>query len=331
MTCNSLLPNREKEMRAIREKNQIKKGAPKRSLWNRIWRNRELYLFLLPAVILLLLFHYFPMVGLQIAFRNYKPYLGFWKSEWVGLQYFKRFLSMPRLPQILKNTLTLSIYQLVAGFPLPVILALILNSVPYRRFKRVVQTVTYAPHFLSIMVIVGMIRIFFSPSTGIVRNLLVQLGLMEGNLEVLMSAGAFPHLYVWSGVWASVGWGSIIYLGALAGVDQSLHEAAIVDGATKIQRILHIDIPSILPTITILLIMDCGSILSVGFEKVFLMQNAFNASVSEVISTYVYKVGLNEGQYSLASAIGLLNSMANFLVLALVNKISKTVSENSLW
>lgn len=331
MTCNSLLSDREKEMRAIREKNQIKKGAPKRSLWKRIWRNRELYLFLLPAVILLLLFHYFPMVGLQIAFRNYKPYLGFWKSEWVGLQYFKRFLSMPRLPQILRNTLTISIYQLVAGFPLPILLALTLNTVPYLRFKRVVQTVTYAPHFLSIMVIVGMIRIFFSPSTGIVRNLLVQMGLMEGNLEVLMNAGSFPHLYVWSGVWASVGWSSIIYLGALSGVDQSLHEAAIVDGATKIQRILHIDIPSILPTITILLIMDCGSILSVGFEKVFLMQNSFNISTSEVISTYVYKVGLNDGQFSLASAIGLLNSLANFLMLALVNKISKTVSENSLW
>ena len=301
------------------------------SLGKRIGRNYELYLFLLPAVLLLILFSYLPMYGIQIAFKDYKPYMGIWGSDWVGLKHFQRFLTMPKFLEILKNTLVISFYQLAASFPLPIILALTLNSIPFRRFKKIVQTVTYAPHFISIVVIVGMLNIFFAPSTGIVRNLLVQAGLMEGNLEVLMQASAFPHLYVWSGVWASIGWNSIIYLGALSAVDQSMHEAAIVDGATKLQRILHIDFPAILPTVTILLILNSGSIMSVGFEKVFLMQNAFNLSTSEVISTYVYKIGIREGQYSFSAAIGLFNSLVNFVMILVVNRINRALNQSTLW
>lgn len=307
------------------------KNLNKKSLKQRILRNYELYLFLLPAVILLIVFDYLPMFGVSMAFQNFKPYTGFFGSEWVGFEHFKTFLSMPKFSTILKNTLVLSLYSIFAGFPLPIILALALNSIPFQKFKKVVQTVSYAPHFISVVVLVGMINIFFAPSSGIIKNLLESMGLLDGYLGVLMSEKAFPHLYVWSGIWSSLGWDSIIYLGALAGVDQSLHEAATVDGANKLQRILHIDIPTILPTIIILFIMRTGSVLGVGFEKTFLMQNSFNLNVSEVISTYVYKVGLGQGQYSLSAAIGLFNSVTNFIILMIVNAISKKASEVSLF
>lgn len=301
------------------------------SLKRRILRNWELYLFLLPTIVLLLLFNYLPMFGIQIAFRNYKPYKGFIGSDWVGLKHFYTFLKMPKFLTLVKNTVSLSLYGLVAGFPLPIILAMALNLVPFKRFKRIVQTVSYAPHFISLVVIIGMLNLFFAPSTGIIHNLLAKWGILEGNLEVLMSAEAFPHLYVWSGIWVSVGWNSIIYLGALSNVDPSLHEAAIMDGATKVQRAWHIDLPSIMPTVTLLLIMNAGNVLSVGFEKVYLMQNAFNTSTSEVINTYVYKIGMLEGQYSLSTAIGLFNSVIEFILLVIVNHIAKKVGETSLW
>ena len=311
---------------------QVKqRSANKKSLRKRILRNYELYLFLIPAIVILVVFDYLPMLGVEMAFLNFKPYTGFFGSEWVGLKHFKDFLSMPKFPTILKNTLTLSLYSIIAGFPLPIILALALNAIPFKRYKRVVQTVSYAPHFISTVVLVGMINILFAPSSGIIKNLLESLGLLDGYLKVLMSESAFPHLYVWSGIWSSLGWDSIIYLGALAGIDQSLHEAAIVDGANKLQRIWHVDIPGILPTIVVLFIMRTGSVLGVGFEKTFLMQNSFNINVSEVISTYVYKVGIGQGQYSLSAAIGLFNSVVNFIVLIIVNAISRKVSKNSLF
>lgn len=295
------------------------------------WQNIELYFFLLPAILYLIVFAYMPMGGVAIAFKNFKPHLGVWGSEWAGLRYFERFFSMPMFPVILKNTLILSLYQLIAGFPLPVLLALALNSCTANGFKKVVQTVTYAPHFISTVVIVGMINVFFAPSNGIVQNLLVKMGIASQSLGVLTSAGAFPHLYVWSGIWAGIGWGSIIYLGALTGVDPSLHESAMVDGASKFKRILHIDIPAILPTIVILLILDSGKIMSVGFEKAYLMQNSMNLQASEIINTYVYKIGLREGQYSLSTAIGLFNSAINFSMILLVNWISRRLGESSLW
>ncbi|WP_309119763.1 ABC transporter permease subunit [Paenibacillus sp.] len=297
----------------------------------RIWQSRELYLFLLPAVVLVIVFSYLPMYGILVAFKDFKPHLGILDSAWAGWKYFDRFFSMPMFDVILKNTLILSFYMLIAGFPLPILLALALNSTPNQRLKKLVQTVTYAPHFISIVIIVGMINIFFSPSTGIVRSLLTNVGLMEGNIDVLMSASSFPHLYVWSGVWQTLGWSSIIYLGALSGVDPALHEAAIIDGATKFQRVIRIDLPLILPTIVILLILESGTIMNVGFEKTFLMQNAFNLSTSEVINTYVYKIGIREAQYSLSAAIGLFNSGINFIMILLVNQVSRRLGQESLW
>lgn len=303
----------------------------KKTLKKRILASYELYIFLLPAIVLLIIFNYMPMYGILIAFKDFKPSLGIMDSSWAGLKYFERFFSMPMFQVILKNTLVLSFYTLLAGFPLPILLALTLNSTPNERIKKIVQTVTYAPHFISIVIIVGMINIFFAPSTGTVRNLLHMVGLMDGNLEVLMNSSSFPHLYVWSGVWQSIGWNSIIYLSALSGVDPSLHEAAIVDGASKMQRVRHIDFPSILPTIVILLILNSGSLMNVGFEKVFLLQNAFNLSSSEVINTYVYKIGIREAQYSLSSAIGLFNSAINFIIIITVNQISRRMGQDSLW
>jgi len=257
--------------------------------------------------------------------------LGIMDSPWAGLKYFDRFFSMPMFTVILKNTLIISLYMLIAGFPLPIMLALALNSTTNQRLKKLVQTITYAPHFISIVVIVGMVNIFFAPSMGIIKNLLNAIGLLEGNLDVLMNASSFPHLYVWSGVWQGIGWSSIIYLGALASVDQSMHEAAIIDGASKLQRVLKIDLPSILPTIVILLILESGAIMNLGFEKTFLMQNAFNLSTSEIINTYVYKIGIKEGQYSLSAAIGLFNSGINFIMILLVNQISRRLGQESLW
>ena len=303
----------------------------RQSLKKRILRNYELYLFLIPVFVMLILFNYLPMVGIQIAFRDYKPFKGFFGSDWVGLKYFKNFLSMTKFGTVIWNTIRISVYGLVASTPLPIILALALNLVPYKRFKKVVQTVTYAPHFISMVVIVGMLNVFLAPSTGIVHNILERFGLLQGNLEILLSAEAFPHLYIWSGVWQNIGWNSIIYLSALSAVDQSLHEAAIVDGASKFQRAVHIDIPSIMPTITILFIMNSSNILSVGFDKVYLMQNSFNLATSEVISTYVYKLGMQQAQYSLSTAIGLFNSVIEFGLLIFVNSLSKRLSENSLW
>ncbi len=306
-------------------------SAYRKPLWKRIMLNWQVYVFILPAVIYLLVFNYMPMYGILIAFKDFRPARGILGSKWAGLKYFDQFFSVPSFYNILRNTVSLSIYQLAAGFPMPVLLALALNSCESPRFKKIVQTVTYAPHFISIVVIVGMLNILLGPSYGIIVNILRALKLTDQPLMVLTNPDAFPHLYVISGIWASVGWGSIIYLGALSSVDPSLHESARVDGATKLQRIMYIDFPSIIPTIVILLILDCGKVMNVGFEKVFLMQNAMNIGRSEVISTYVYKIGMREGQYSLAAAVGLFNSGINFFMLVAVNWISRRLGQNSLW
>lgn len=297
----------------------------------RILSSWELYLFLLPAIVYLIVFQYGPMYGVLIAFQDYKPRFGMAGSNWVGLKHFERLFQMANFPLYLKNTLVLSFYSLLAGFPLPIILALALNAYPREKFKKVVQVVSYAPHFISLVILVSMVNTFFSPSTGIVANIMKALGIYNGPVQALMTAEAFPHLYVWSGVWQEIGWGSIIYLGALSSVDESLHEAAIIDGANKRQRIFNIDIPAILPTIVVMLILRSGSIMSVGFEKVFLMQNDLNKNASEVISTYTYKVGIKDGQYSFSSAIGLFNSLINFIMVMAVNWISNKVGDTSLW
>ena len=296
-----------------------------------IRNNIGLYALILLPVIYLIMFKYVPMYGVIIAFKNYKPAIGIKNSEWVGLYQFQRFLASPSFWRVLKNTIVISLYSLFAGFPLPVLLALLLNSCPFGRLKKITQTVTYAPHFISTVVLVGILNVFFAPSTGLVKQLLTSLGFIEGNLMVLMSNTAFPHLYVWSGVWQGMGWGSIIYLAALSGVDPQLHEAALMDGANKMQRIYHIDIPAIIPTIVILLVLRCGSIVSVGFEKVYLMQNTLNGQASEVISTYVYKQGLLKTQYSFSSAVGLMNNIVNLIMLILVDRLAKASGQTGLF
>lgn len=246
------------------------------------------------------------------------------------MKWFRTFFDLPRFWQIVKNTLVVSLYSLVVGFPIPILLALMINSVKSTRFKKITQTVTYMPHFISTVILVGMMSVFLSPRSGFLNHLITMLG-GRGDMYYMGNASAFPHLYVWSGIWQNMGWSSIIYLAALAGVDQELHEAAMVDGAGKLKRIIHIDLPAILPTMVILLIMNAGNIMSVGYEKVYLMQNDLNLTTAEVISTYVYKIGLKQQQYSYSAAIGLFNNMINFILLVVVNKISKKVSGSSLW
>ncbi len=301
----------------------------KQHYYKRIFKNYQLYLFLLPTIIYFLIFEYGPMYGVIIAFKNFRPHLGILGSPWLGFDHFERFFASPQFLRLITNTLGLSIYQLAAGFPIPILLALALNYAQSQKLKRVVQTVTYAPNFISTVVIVGMIAIFFSPRSGLVNHALTLLGVNP--IFFLGRPEWFSTLYVWSGVWQGAGWGSIIYLAALSGVNPSLHEAAVVDGATKLQRIRHIDLPGIAPTITILLILNLGGMMSIGFEKVFLMQNALNVSASEVISTYVYKSGLLGAQWSFASAVGLFNTLINFTLLVIVNRIAKYLSETSLW
>lgn len=295
-----------------------------------IKQNWILYLFILPSFLYLIIFNYAPMYGVQIAFRDYNFVDGILGSEWVGLKWFTKFFDAPRFWTLMKNTLKLSVYGLIAGFPLPVVLALILNNVQNAKWKKFVQTITYMPHFISMVVLVGMMNIFFSPSSGIVNTILSWLG-ASGNTYFMGKAEYFSHMYVWSGVWQGMGWSSIIYMSALASVDQGLHEAAMIDGANKIKRVFYIDLPTIAPTIIIMLILNCGSLLGVGWEKVYLMQNDLNITTSEVISTYVYKLGLQQQKYSYSSAIGLFNSVVNFIILVAVNKIAAKVSDTSLW
>ena len=310
-------------------KNTKERGSIHRTLLQ-MKRSYMLYIFLLPAVILVAIFCYAPMYGVLMAFQNYSPSKGILGSPWVGLKWFETFFNMPRFWQILGNTLTLSVYSLLVGFPIPIILALMINSVESNRFKRVTQTVTYMPHFISTVVLVGMLTVFLSPRSGFLNHVLELFGAAE-NTYYMGVPDYFSHIYVWSGVWQDMGWNSIIYLAALTGVDQAPHEAAQVDGATKLQRVWHIDLPAIIPTMVILLIMSVGNIMSVGYEKVFLMQNDLNIMNSEVISTYVYKIGLTQQQFSYSSAIGLFNNGINFILLVAVNKLSAKLSGSSLW
>lgn len=293
-------------------------------------KNWLLYLFIAPVFIYLICFNYAPLYGLQIAFKDYTFAKGFMGSPWVGMKWFQRFFNSPRFWQILKNTVSISLYYLVASFPLPIVLALILNNIRNKKWKRFAQTVTYLPHFISTVVLVGMMALFFSPSFGFVNTLLSLFG-GSGSVYFMGEAKYFPHMYVWSGIWQSIGWGSIIYMAALSGVDPTLHEAAMIDGANQFKRVLHIDLPSIMPTMAIMLIMNCGHIMGVGYEKVWLMQNSLNITSAEVISTYVYKQGLLQQQYSYSTAIGLFNNIIDFCLLLIANKVVGKLSGSSLW
>ncbi|RAV22610.1 ABC transporter permease [Paenibacillus contaminans] len=303
-------------------------------LWmHKLWRNMrehyQLYMLIAPALIYYVIFHYIPMYGIQIAFKDFVPSMGIWGSEWVGFEHIKQFFDSYQFWNVIKNTLGISLYGLVVSFPIPILLALMLNEVRHKKFKAFVQTLTYAPHFISMVVMVGMMFILFSPSTGVFNQIIVSLG--GSPVYFMGSAGLFKTVYVLSGVWQGMGWGSIIYLAALSAVDPHLYEAAYMDGASKLKKIIHIDLPAIVPTAVILLILNVGSIMSVGFEKVFLMQNPLNLSTSEVISTYVYKIGLLQNNYSYGAAIGVFNSVINFILLISVNTIAKRTSGSSLW
>lgn len=292
-------------------------------------RNIALYVLLLPALVYILLFSYLPMYGVQIAFRNFTFSGGIMGSEWVGLKWFRYFFNSPLSGTVISNTLILSFYTLLAGFPIPILLALMLHNVPGRRFRRVVQTVTYLPHFISLVVVVGMLSSFMSINSGFINTFIKMLG---GKPQYFMGLPQyFRHVYVWSGVWQEAGWGSIIYMAALTGISPELHEAAMIDGASKVRRIWHIDLPGIMPTMVIMLILRSGSIMGLGFEKAFLMQNDLNKAVSEIISTYTYKMGIVDTKYSYSAAIGLFNNVINFTLLTVVNYTSKRLSETSLW
>ncbi|MGN0315055.1 MAG: ABC transporter permease [Fusicatenibacter sp.] len=305
------------------------KKSKKKKYLQTLKRDFSLVLFVLPGLIITFIYSYIPMYGVQIAFRKYNPRLGFAGSEWVGLKHFIRFFESPYFITTIKNTFILSLYSMVVGFPIPIILALMLNSFRHKKYRKVIQTVTYAPNFISTVVMCGMLILFLSPSVGIINHVIKSFG--GDAINFMAEEKLWRHIYVWSGVWQGMGWSSVIYFAALAGISPELHEAAICDGATKFQIIRYIDVPSIMPTATILLIMNCGSILSVGFEKVFLLQNELNKGVSQVISTYVYQVGLIDNNLSYSSAIGLFNSVVNAVLLILVNTVSAKMSGNSLW
>ena len=312
-------------MIGISRKQQTQRGKQMR---NSFRKSLPLYGMLAPAAIILFLFTYIPMGGIIIAFKDYAPALGIWNSPWVGLKHFAQFFKSYQFVNTIRNTLSISIYSIVVGFPLPIILALLCHQLKDNFFKKFFQVVTYLPHFISIMVMCGMILIFLSPKNGLFANFLRLFDVQMPN--ILGIPQAFSSIYVWSDVWQNMGWDSIIYLAALSGIDPTYYEAAVIDGATKWQKIRYIDIPLLLPTAMILLILRSGSTLSVGFEKVFLLQNQLNLNVSEVISTYVYKMGLVNSQYSLSTAISLFNTVINLVVLLGVNKLSKKLTETSL-
>jgi ABC-type polysaccharide transport system permease subunit len=304
----------------------------RKSLWQRMAARWQIYLLLLIPVAYIITFSYVPMSGLVLAFKDYDFTKGIWGSDWVGLENFTKFFSSYKFGETLSNTLVLSIYSLLAGFPLPIIFALVINAFPGRKYKKIVQTTTYVPYFISTVVMVGIILQILNYRTGIYGTLYT---LFTGAAapDLIADAGVFKHIYVLSGIWQATGYNAIIYIAALANVDQALHEAAEIDGASRFQRIIHIDLPCILPTAVILLILATGGIMNVGFEKVLLLQNNMNLKTSEVISTYVYKVGLARGigDFSLSTAIGMFNSVINFTLLVTINWVGKKFSGNGIF
>lgn len=292
----------------------------------------QLYAFLLIPIVLVIIFSYVPMYGITLAFKEFRPKLGIIGSPWAsqhGLKHFIQFFNSPNFSLLLKNTLILSAYSLVAGFPAPIILALCLNEVRQKWFKKSVQMITYAPYFISTVVLVGMLIRLTNARNGLFSQIIQLFG--GPPTDLMANSGMFRTLYVFSGIWQGMGYSAIIYIAALSNVDPTLYEAAIIDGVNRFQKIIHIDIPAILPTITLLLIMSLGNIMSIGAEKVYLMQNDLNQMKSEIISTYVYKIGLINGQFSISTAVGVFNSVVNFILLFIVNKIAQHVGETSLW
>ena len=301
----------------------------KKRLKKQLQENWILYVMILPVIVYFLIFEYYPMYGITLAFKEYYPKEGILGSPWVGFKNFERLFRSYNFGTMIRNTLGISLYSLVVGFTLPIIFALMLNYVKNEKLKKTVQTMSYAPHFISTVVICGMISLFMAKDTGIFNVFRELMGLER--VSFLSKPEWFKDIYVWSGVWQSMGWSAIIYISALAGVDPQMHEAAIIDGATKIQRMRYIDLPSIKGTIVMLLIMRMGNVMSVGFEKVYLLQNSLNYSESLIISTYVYEIGLLGGDYSFSTAVGLFNNIINIILLVAANWFSKKVLDESLF
>ncbi|MCD8022478.1 MAG: ABC transporter permease subunit [Lachnospiraceae bacterium] len=298
--------------------------ANRASLGRRIRQSWQLYVMLLIPVALTVIYKYIPMYGIQIAFRDYKASRGYLGSEWVGLYWFKRFFSSPNFARMIRNTILLSLFGLLWSFPVPIILALAVNQVRFKRYKRMVQTVLYAPHFISTMILCGMLRIFLSPSGGLIN-------LIAGTqIDFLTQSTAFRTIYIASGIWQDAGWGMIIYLATLSSVDTTLYEVARVDGASMFQRIKNIDIPALVPMMVLNLIMSAGGLMNVGFEKVWLLQTDLNKATSDVIAVYVYQQGIENAKYSYSTAIGLFNTVINVVLLIIVNKIASKASDTTL-
>ena len=299
-------------------------------LWRAIAKNWGLYLLIAPSFILLLFFTYFPMYGVQIAFKDYNLMAGITRSPWADpwYKYFQRFFNSYQSELVIKNTLLLGLYSIAAGYPIPILLGLLINQMRPGKFRRVYQTVTYIPQFITTVVLVGMLNIMLSPSSGLIGAIYKLFGAQAPNL--LASPRLFPSLYVWSDVWQNAGWDAIVYLAALASVDPNLYEAATVDGAGKRQKMFYIDLPMLLPMSCVMLILRAGGIMNVSFEKAYLMQNDLNLSVSEMISTYVYKLGIINSQYSLSAAVNLFNTLVNLALLLLVNQITRRLGDTSI-
>jgi len=297
--------------------------------WRYFANHYQLYILLALVMTYFVLFAYMPMYGLRMAFMDFNPVLGFERSKWAGLKHFEKLVNGPYFLPILKNTVGISVYSILASWPFPIAFALAVNILTSTRIKRTVQTIAYAPHFISMVVIVGMLKLFLSPSTGVVNALIAALG--GQRINFFAEAEMFSSIYVWSGIWQNTGWNAVIYIAALSGIDPQLHEAATIDGASRWKRVWHIDLPGILPTMVILTIMSFANVMGVGFEKAYLMQNDLNISASEVISTYSYKVGLEQMQFSFSAAVSMFNSVITFSMLMLMNFLSKRITSISLW
>ena len=294
-----------------------------------LYKNWQFWALIALPVIYLIIFNYIPMGGIILAFKRFSPRKGIFGSDFVGLMYFRQFLGAPSSLRIIRNTLRLGVYSLLVGFPIPILLALAINEVKHQRLKKFVQIVTYAPYFISLVVLVGIMMRIMDLRTGILNHLIVALGGKPVNF--FGSKDIFPHLYVWSGVWQISGYASIIYIAALSGVNPELQEAAIIDGASRVQRIWNVDLPAIRPTIVMMLIFNVGQIMNIGFEKAYLMKNSVNQANAEIISTFVYEIGLKNGDFSFSTALGLFNSVISLLLFVFVNEISKRLTETSVW
>ncbi|OWR29417.1 sugar ABC transporter permease [Saccharibacillus sp. O23] len=304
-----------------------KKKKP--TVLNTFRRDYQLWIMIFPAIVVIFIFNYIPMYGIQLAFRDYNFAKGLTGGEWRGLFYFKQFFESYQFADLMKNTVVISLSTVVLSFPAPIILALLINQLRWKRAKKALQTTVYLPHFISIVVMVGLLNVLLSPNSGVIGHLLQSVGL--GDVNLLGSTSTFVPVYVISEIWQHCGWNSIIYLAALSTVDPQLYDAAKIDGASRWQTIRNIEIPALIPTIIILFVLSMGSVLSTGFEKIFLMQNSLNLPVSEVIATYVYKIGIVSNQFSYSAAIGLFNTLINFFFLYTMNLVARKTSETSLW